>query len=67
MAKLIEADLVKIRWALAKPSLVEALRAMETTLSELGYKRTWGMVQEDTNLPRGVACPVSSSPMQIKV
>ena len=36
---MIEADLVKIRTALEKPSLVEAIEAMERVLEELGYHK----------------------------
>ena len=32
-----EADLCKIRDALAQPTLAEAIRAMQKTLLELGY------------------------------
>lgn len=35
--KLAEADLVKIRTALEKPILSEAIKAMEQVLADLGY------------------------------
>ena len=36
---MIEADLVKIRTALEKPSLTEALVEMKRVLKELGYRK----------------------------
>lgn len=35
-----ELDLVKIRTALEKETLTEAIEAMEETLKELGYEKT---------------------------
>ena len=49
--KLNEADLLKIRSALEKPSLVEACNAMEITLSELVYETTQAVEQEHNGSP----------------
>lgn len=36
---LVEADLVKMRTALEKPTLPEAIKAMEQVLADLGYEQ----------------------------
>jgi hypothetical protein len=47
MIGLNEAELVKIRQALEKNSLVEAFYSLETTLDELGFKRTGKTLRDD--------------------
>jgi hypothetical protein len=50
MRGLNESDLVKIRQAFEKDSLSEALRTMENTLDELGYKKTDRIFPDDKYL-----------------
>ena len=55
MTKLNEADLLKIKLALEKPSLGEACSAMEITLSELGYEKPQVMEKEHKRSPLELA------------
>jgi hypothetical protein len=56
---MIEYDLVKIREALEKPSLLEAIQAMETVLKELGYTKQVLTPREvdGSQLVAAVTCP----------
>jgi hypothetical protein len=57
MDELNEADLLKIRQAFEKDSLIEALNTLVTTLEELGYKRVDKVSQYDIYLSPKVDIP----------
>jgi hypothetical protein len=59
MRGLDEADLVRIREAFEKDSLTEAIRALETTLEELGYRRTERTCRDDRGLAGIMNHPVA--------
>ena len=67
MDRLNEADLVKIRQALERSSLAEALNTMEVTLEELGYKRTSRIFQDDNYLSLKLERPALNSRVPLKV
>ena len=65
MYGLNEADLLEIRRAFEKDSLVEALHTMEITLEGLGYKRTARVLQDDEYLYSIVDIPESNASVQL--
>jgi len=67
MIKLTEWDLVKIREALEKPSLTEAIAAVEVALSEIGYTEARQITQNDNNSPQGLESLFINSNTQVKM
>ena len=67
MNGLNEADLLEIRRAFEKDSLVEALHAMEITLEGLGYKRIGSIFQHGKYLSSIVDIPELNAHVQLKV
>ncbi len=61
MDELNEADLLEIRQALERDSLIEALNVMERTLERLGYKRVDRVSQFDIYLSNVVDTPELSA------
>jgi hypothetical protein len=67
MDGLNEADLLKIKEALEKNSLKEAIRTLEKTLDKLGYKRVDGVSQFDIYLASTVDASEWDTRIQPKV
>ena len=61
MDGLNEGDLLDIRRALEKESLIEALDAMERTLGKLGYRRVDRVAQYDIYLSSVIDTPELSA------